>query len=272
MAQSGGFTLVEMAVVMVIIGLLMTSVLPSLTSARQTAQTLTAENNLKTIMNAVAAYVQANGCLPCPSTVTAVRNGFGRVRGDTNNAACGVCANGLGVPPFVSLGLPASSAHDGWGHWISMHVDTSLTVNFGVVPPMAACTAADVTSGQCTTVGASQKGLCRSGLSTANRLTVTNLAGSSQQAAVVLVSHGRVGAGSFIAGGRGSEDNAQMELPAVACSAGGGFERCNADRDRSYIVAPVVEGGADPFDDVLMYLDRNALVAQFGTGSCQTVW
>lgn len=202
-----GFTLVEMAFVMVVIGLVMLTVLPALQVARVAAQAEATNANLHSLMTAVAAYVQANGCLPCPANPATTGSGFGRVGLSSSAAACGSCADPEGIAPFVSLGLPASIAHDGWGHWISMRVDPALTPLQSTsgtsvfVPPFAACTSTDVGNGVCTAaeLGLSAKGFCRSGLATSNRITVTTPSGGSQQAAVILVSHGRDGYGSFFA-------------------------------------------------------------------------
>ncbi len=126
-----------MAVVLVIIGLVILTVFPALTAARTGSQRMLTQNNLQALMLATAAYVQANGCLPCPTPPAVFGNGFGIVRGDAtvNPNACGACPTPEGIPPYMSLGVPASTAHDGWGQWISMRVDPALTAAFNVVPP-----------------------------------------------------------------------------------------------------------------------------------------
>ena len=50
-----------------------------------------------------------------------------------------------------------------------------------------------------------------------------------------------------------------------------GAERCNADEDRVFVAATPASG-TDPFDDQMLYLDRNALVASLGGPGCQTAW
>lgn len=278
-----GFTLVEMAFVMVVIGLVMLTVLPALQVARVAAQAEATNANLRSLMTATAAYVQANGCLPCPANPATTGSNFGRVGLSASSTACGSCAEAEGIAPFVSLGLPASIAHDGWGHWISMRVDPALTTlqttsgTSVFVPPFAACTSTDVGNGVCTAaeLGLSAKGFCRSGLATSNRITVATPAGASQQAAVLLVSHGRDGYGSFFAQARNVGNNGErLAFTAIYadCSATAGFARCNADGDLAFIDAPRIAGDSDPYDNVLLYADRNMLAAAFGNGSCQTTW
>ena len=269
-----GFTLVEMAMVLLVIGLVFLIVYPALNAVRVSAQRSLTDSNLQALMRATAVYVQTNGCLPCPAPATTAGTGYGRVRGDTNAAVCGSCAQPEGIPPFVSLGIPESTAHDGWGRWITMRVDPMLTVNFGIVPPTTPCTALDVTNGTCTQVGASQKGLCRSGLSNVNRINVQIPTGPVEQAAVIFVSHGANGCGAFYAGAlSGALNGSRLRFPdGTQSCANGGFEQCNAGDTTTFVNASQVLGGSNPFDDSLTFLDRNNLVSLFGNGSCQTVW
>jgi prepilin-type N-terminal cleavage/methylation domain-containing protein len=286
MMKPRGFTLVEMAVVLVIIGLLILTIFPALTSLRSSSQRSLTQSNLQSLMHSTAAYVQANGCLPCPMSPTATGTGFGHVRGDSSISPlpCGACAIPEGVVPYASLGVPASTAHDGWGHWITMRVDPALTINFGITPPTAACTANDLppntVTPTCVTLNASQKGLCSMGLSSTNRIIVQTPNGNatppSQQAAVIFVSHGTTGYGSFFEQAFPPSGNNGQRLPfpstVPSCSSKGGFSICNADGNNTFVDSPVIYGGIDPYDDVLAFADRNTLVSMFGNGSCQTVW
>ena len=280
-----GFTLVETSVVVVVIGLVILTVYPALTAMRAGTQQRVTQTNLQNLMLAVATYVQANGCLPCPAPAPVSAAGFGRIRGDTtaNPAACGICTVAEGIAPFMSLGIPASAARDGWEHWITMRVDPALTTTASnVIPPAAACLAGDLppnpVTPTCNMLNASQKGLCRSGISDANRIIVQTPFGNAagQQAAAIFVSHGAKGYGSYIAGARPDANNGQrIPFPATVpdCSASTGFTRCNANGDRFFVNAPRVDGyGNDPYDNVILFADRNSLVSQLGSGSCQTVW
>jgi type II secretory pathway pseudopilin PulG len=284
-----GVTLVEMAMVLVVIGLIIMTVFPALNALRSSGQRTLTQSNLQSLMLATAAYAQANGCLPCPTPPATLGNGFGHVRGDTSAspAACGTCAAPEGIAPFMALGVTSATAHDGWGHWITMRVDPALTSNptntpnpAGVIPPTAPCTAADLAANpvtsSCTIQGASQKGLCRAGLATTNRIQVTTPGNTNpQQAAVIFVSHGANGFGSFIASAFVLPDNgAQIPFPSSvpACTGTTGYARCNASGTTQFVNASQVVGGNDPYDDMLAYADRNTLLSMFGNGSCQTVW
>lgn len=300
-----GFTLVEMAMVIVIIGLIMLTVFPALTAARTATQRSLTQNNLQALVQATAAYVQANGCVPCPAPASVIGPGFGRVRGDggVSPAACGVCSVSGGIPPFISLGIPATAAHDGWGHWISMSVDPALTINFGVGPPttpaVCSCT---LNAGKCVPsqtgcncpapagnlcvqpFNASVQGLCApSGtgagfLSKAKSVSVLTPGGGTQSAAVLFISYGAQGFGSVYASAIGNGFNGAQVGPFpsnyLPCSATAGFAQCNAfpGAPPKFVNAPMITANTDPYDDMLVFADRNTLVSMLGNGSCQTVW
>lgn len=266
------FTLVEMSFVLIIVGIVILMVFPAMKAMREGTQRSATINNLYTLMRASAAFTQAHGCLPCPTPAGTYGAGFGRVRGVANAAPCGTCNMPEGLPPFADLGLPASTAKDGWGRWITMRVDAALTINFGIVPPTALCLTSDP---QPCSLGSSQKGLCRAGLPTANRISVSTPSGAAQQAAILFLSHGPNGFGAFTAdpmAGAGSNQHPSYGGPASTCTATTGFELCNANGDASFVDAPTALSASQPFDDALVYLDRNALVSYLGQGACQTSW
>jgi prepilin-type N-terminal cleavage/methylation domain-containing protein len=122
-SHHAGFTLVEMAVVVVIAGLIITAILPALQDMRRSTQLSTTQTNLQSLLRATAAYALANGCLPCPTAGNKI-SGSERGKVSTpNNTACGTCAVADGIAPYASLGIDPATAKDGWGRWITMHVD-----------------------------------------------------------------------------------------------------------------------------------------------------
>ena len=283
MQSRSGFTLVEMAVVMVIIGLVMLTVFPALNAVRAANQVSLTQSNLRSLMLATAAYVQANGCLPCPGNAGASGANFGRMGYVSAAVACGACPTPEGIAPFVTLGIPASTAHDGWGHWITMRVDTALTsiptsLTSVFVPPTAICSQTDSTNGYClsTQVGSSSKGLCRSGLAITNRIIVTTPGGASQQAAVIFISHGSTGYGSYFAQAAPNANNGSaLPFPSnYGSCASGSYAVCNGAQANTaqFYDAQTVVSTTNPYDDILAYADRNTLVSMLGNPGCNTVW
>ena len=268
-----------MAMALIVIGFVIMTVFPALTTLRAANQQALTQSNLRSLMLATAAYVQANGCLPCPANPAWSGTNFGRLGYASTTTACGTCSSPEGLPPFVALGLPASTARDGWGHWITMRVDPALTASFGVTPPTAVCSSAYVSSGFCTAAQlaapASNIGLCKTGLAPTNRITVATPAGGSQQAAVLFVSHGKTGYGSYFAQPRANANNGSrlpFSTAYPSCTTTSGFAQCNADGNAAFVDAPLVLNNTQPYDDLMTYADRNTLVSMFGSGACSTVW
>lgn len=112
--QESGFSLVEMAVVVVILGLVLSALLLPLQAQRtQVFQTQT-ENTLETARRALLGFTQANGRLPCPAVDAS--NGLEDPLGG------GTCTSKLGYLPAVTLGIRpmdnSGFAIDGWNNRI----------------------------------------------------------------------------------------------------------------------------------------------------------
>ncbi len=72
--KESGFTLIEIAVVLVIVGLLLGSFMGSLSQRIETTQRVNSKKQLEDIKRALLGFVSAQGRLPCPTTTAA--NGF----------------------------------------------------------------------------------------------------------------------------------------------------------------------------------------------------
>lgn len=99
-ARSGrmsGFSLIETAIVMVIIGALLGGLLVSLSSTQEINFRSDAENQVDEILEALYGFAQANGRLPCPATATS--------NGAEAPAGGGACTEQYGFVPSATLGL-----------------------------------------------------------------------------------------------------------------------------------------------------------------------
>ena len=105
-----GFTLIEVAISMVILGLVMTGLVLSLSQQLQQRRLLDTRTTLAEANDALITFVTANGRLPCPAV--AASNGL------ESTSAPGTCTAGAGFLPAVTLGLPNLDANglldDGW--------------------------------------------------------------------------------------------------------------------------------------------------------------
>lgn len=259
------FTLVEMAMVVLIIGLVMLTIFPALTGLRAAAQRSATEANMQSVMRAIAIFAQNNGCLPCPTPANATTSGFGQIRGDNAPTAnpCGNCANPEGIPPFIALGIPQQQAKDGWGRWLTLRIDPNLAVDCAnkSLPNYTLYCSPDTTL----------KGLCASGVNKSQRLMVRQINTSVlQPAAVMLVSHGANGFGAFVTNPRNPVGTGHIYGgidPGRNCGRDL-TERCNYDGDVNFLYSTPSE----QYDDLLLYYDRNNLVSLFGTASCPNAW
>lgn len=268
-----GFTLIEMSLVLVIIGMIIVIVFPALQAIRSNTQYTLTRNNLDYLMRTSAAFTHAHGCVPCPTPAGTTGHGFGHVRGNNSGDMCGDCTIAEGIPPFASLGIPQRMAKDGWGRWFTMRIDPALATNFGPQPPTAACTASD-NQATCP-LDHSAKGLCAMNISKANTLQIRTPGGTTQEAAILFLSHGANGFSSYRAGPLNigqANNHPSYDGPSTNCSLFGGFERCNTDGNNVFTDADRNNNTGAPFDDFLYHLKRNALISLLGNHICETVW
>lgn len=141
-----GFTLVEMAIVLLIVALLLGGLLPTLSSQVEQQRRTETRKHMEEIKEALIGYVLINGFLPCPTT-----------QADPTNANYGVAAatctiaitqegylpwKTLGVPEMDAWGIKRTSTTSAWlGYW-RYRVEPSFASS---TVPITLSTASDVT-------------------------------------------------------------------------------------------------------------------------------
>lgn len=104
---NAGFTLVELAVALAIIGLLLGMLIVPLSTQVDQQRIGDTQRQLDLIREAVIGFAVANGRLPCPATPTTPNTTAGA---GTENKPATVCGIFEGVLPWATLGLPETDA------------------------------------------------------------------------------------------------------------------------------------------------------------------
>ena len=117
MKRAFGFSLLEMAIVLLIIAILATAVGIPLASQLDQQRTADTQKQLEAIKEAIYGFAMANGRLPCPAT-DGVTYGAASSNGSEAPAG-GTCTVKLGYVPAVTLGISnvdsTGLALDAWG-------------------------------------------------------------------------------------------------------------------------------------------------------------
>jgi prepilin-type N-terminal cleavage/methylation domain-containing protein len=114
-----GFTLVELAVVLIIVGLVLGSLFVPISAQVSQAQSLETRRDLLDIKEALLGYALINGKLPCPDTTG---DGLEDACPNTNSTA-----STEGNLPWSTLGFKAK---DAWGQPFRYRVNNAFTTTF----------------------------------------------------------------------------------------------------------------------------------------------
>ena len=184
-----GFTLIEMAIVLMIVGLLLGGLLVPLSAQMDQRNNSDTQKALSEIKEAIIGFALANGRLPCPATAgTATGITGAGVEKTTGIGSSLVCNNASGVVPWVTLGLNET---DAWGNRYTYRITPDFADGVG-----------SSTYGGCTP--SPLPTLATFGLCSLGNLNVLSAAGGTNIAAsvpAVIVSHGKNGAGAWTSQG-----------------------------------------------------------------------
>lgn len=119
-----GFSLVEIAVVLAILGILLVGSI-SLTSTQREAAKYSDSNGItEQIKTALLVFVKVNKFLPCPDTDSQGDANYGQ----ENRNANGRCTNDTGGVPFLALGLKENEVEDGFNVPVLYAINQGATV------------------------------------------------------------------------------------------------------------------------------------------------
>ncbi|MBE9607749.1 type II secretion system protein [Chitinilyticum piscinae] len=119
-----GFSLVELSVVLLIIGLLLGAMLAPLSAQLDSRRLAETRSGLAQAQEALLGYLLINNRLPCPSVATLAETAAGAGVEDSSRDASGQCALKEGGLPWVTLGVPQL---DAWGRRLNYRVTAAFT-------------------------------------------------------------------------------------------------------------------------------------------------
>ncbi|WP_148717181.1 prepilin-type N-terminal cleavage/methylation domain-containing protein [Chitinolyticbacter meiyuanensis] len=219
-----GFSLVEMSVVLLVLGVLLASVLGPLRIQWQSERLRETRTRLDAAESALLGFVLQRGRLPCPADPTLVGS----------SAGLEDCGREQGTLPWQLLGIPEA---DAWGRRWLYAVSPGFADTSGNTPsPVAGCASPTPVPA----IGISFT-WCSAGV-----YTVSESGGGTSMvtnAVAVFGSHGADGLGGHTRDG-------------TAMAAAAGEQAENADRDNDFVAGNEVDGN---FDDQVRWLSTYRL-------------
>jgi type II secretory pathway pseudopilin PulG len=223
-AFARGFSLVELAIGMLVLALLLGSILVPLSAQVEQRKIAETQKALDEIREALLGYAIANGHLPCPdrSTGTNSNNGVEDITGNS----CG--SNLEGNLPWVTLGTPGV---DSWGNRFRYRISDVFAqrgppvIAFGTTSSVEVC---------------------------ADAACATRVTASGDGPPALVLSYGRNGRGAI-----NGTNNVQNTLPTA-----GTDEAENTDGDQTYVsrVESAQGSTAGEFDDLFTWVPRSVLL------------
>ncbi len=202
---AGGFTLVELAIGIAIVGLLLSAFLPPLATRHEARRYQATRAQMREVNEALAGFAVANhNRLPCPDT-----DGDGRE--DRAGPAPASCIESEGFVPWAALGVDGL---DAWGRPLRYVAEANYTGERGVpYPPDTSC--------------------CLAVQDRAGNILVGEAAGRGDNGpAAIVFSCGKNGMPD------GENDNDRLVNPSAECTNPGTF-------DGVYVQGPYTEGVFD---------------------------
>lgn len=223
--EASGFTLLEMAVVLLIVGLLLSGLLPTLSAQAEQQRIADTRKQMNEIRDALLGFAVSKGRLPCPADGSIASQNHAGAEWVVGSGVAQVCDSNRGVLPWVTLGVAET---DAWGRRYSYRITSTFADG------------EDGTGGSCALSSGVSFQLCSLG-----NLTVYKTSGGakvSDYLPAVVVSHGANGRGAY------------STLGAVIAGATGD-ESENADNNNSFVSREF----ATNFDDLVLWVSPNIL-------------
>lgn len=253
--SNSGFTLVEMAMVLMIVGLLLGGLIPTISSQMERQYTNETRKQLDEIQQALVGYAIINGRLPCPAQATlATGTANAGIEATTGNTCACKASSGsdktiayvgiiactdssvTGVLPWVTLGIKET---DAWERRYTYRVTTHFADQIANTYVWG-CGSPEPTQ--------ASFALCSPGEMDVESAD-SGGTGVADNMPAIFLSHGKNGAGAYISNGT-----------QLAVSAGDDEEE-NSDNNKNFVSHNITSD----FDDLVIWLSPNTLLNRMVT-------
>ena len=290
-SNTSGFSLIELAIVLMIISLLFVFVMPTSSVILNNRKRELTTQKLKNIETAIANFVAVNKRLPCPADGTIPPGSVGAgVEGLRNLGGDCTSSQVSGVAPWVTIGLTQADIEDGWNRRISYRASFGLTRDnaldmsscdpagiggvdmTGTPPPGGKCSAA-CTSTNLPSCTSPQNYLIGKGFDVRDGAGTSLIMSSALYtgAAYIILSHGENGYGAYsqdatympnaVVGVAGSIEQFNINGPAISVASG------VPATANTFRVADFSEGtAATYFDDLVISPNLFSLIQRVQLG------
>ena len=249
-ARAPGFTLIELAIVLAIVGLLTGGFLKAWAAHLVQQRINTTQSNADAVKSALINYIARNNRLPCPAIAGLAPGaaGYGQEAATpgvcTGTTIIGVAPNiaARGIVPWLSLGMASDAASDGYNNRMTYQVTQSTT-------HLTATTLAGLRG----TLSLHADTPIALGLTpTGNQINGCNVTVGDNScngfAVVVILSHGANRLGGF------SETGAALAAPTSA------RELQNAGNNNAFVRSEYSTNDGNYFDDIVLVLSPDDLL------------
>jgi prepilin-type N-terminal cleavage/methylation domain-containing protein len=265
-----GFTLLEMAMVLAIIGLILGAAISATTVLMKSSKISTTQTKENTIKAALINFIAVNNRLPCPADPTGVlaAPGVEVINTATTPKSCNVNTSVTlstatapaypvytGVVPWASLGLTQEGATDAYFHFFTYLVAQTaiqtvpaaqVTKNVPSISGLKGAISIYSQGAAGSLTLANQINNCMSAAYVAN----TNITSPYNpcSAVVALISHGPDGLGAYTTNG-------------AAATVQYTDEQLNASHTSQIVIHDIDAGSSNPFDDIILPMTSSDLLS-----------
>ncbi len=291
--KQSGFTLVEMAIVLAIIGLLVGGALSFFRPLDQNIRTAETKERMQKVANAMSSFALRNNRIPCPASPDdASPEPFGAELGSgTDGQSQGSCtvAQAEGIVPFRTLGIRQEDVIDGYGSYFTYRVSPAFTnQNGGGNTIHDSCRSDNWINGGSNVSPDKARFCCPSTFYFAintdlvvddvggtaisptrtsdqgNMDSVDATPGNALTAVYILISHGSNRYGKFLVGSTidPTAKFTQTDLFGIS-------ETENMNGDVNFVdTIEVLREGNTYFDDIVLWRTQDSLMSELGTNTC----